>query len=205
MLIKIVEESVKIDQNLSPNKPIYFLGESFDHVLYRCDSGSSVLGLPVDHIQHFSLLPDEACIWRQTRGTAAETLGAENKAKSTEKVVQFAGQHPGGLGVPAVGMVFPGYVTQPNGMGNSEMKWLPILAGAAGAFGCFTLYHNGWCLSCYAIWPDLCIASYKLSWQPSTIVLDRHLLAKDIAYVFFCCYCGFGNIHAYWSNCMYLT
>ncbi|CAI9303924.1 unnamed protein product [Lactuca saligna] len=75
------------------------------------------------------------------------------------------------------------------------------------------------------IWPDLCIASYKvdhtclakrysvcfqicllpeffffLSWQPSTIVWDRHLLAKDIVYVFFCCYCGFGNILAYWSN-----
>ena len=33
---------------------------------------------------------DEACIWRQTRGTATETLGAENKAKSTEKVqLQF--------------------------------------------------------------------------------------------------------------------
>ncbi|CAH1423914.1 unnamed protein product, partial [Lactuca virosa] len=27
----------------------------------------------------------EACIWRQTRGTATETLGAENKAESTEK------------------------------------------------------------------------------------------------------------------------
>ncbi|CAI9303281.1 unnamed protein product [Lactuca saligna] len=72
------------------------------------------------------------------------------------------------------------------------------------------------------IWPDLCIASYKvdhtclakcyfvcfqtcllpeffffLSWQPSTVVLDRHLLAKDIVYVFFCCYCGFENILAY--------
>ncbi|CAI9300382.1 unnamed protein product [Lactuca saligna] len=55
------------------------------------------------------------------------------------------------------------------------------------------------------IWPDLCVASYKLSWQPSTVVLDRHLLAKDIVYVLFCCYCGFGNILAYWSNCMYLT
>ena len=38
-------------------------------------------------------------------------------------VMQFAGQHPGGLGVPAVGMAFPGYVAQPNGMGNSEMTW----------------------------------------------------------------------------------
>ncbi|KAI3803417.1 hypothetical protein L1987_31568 [Smallanthus sonchifolius] len=45
------------------------------------------------------------------------------------------GQHPGGLGVPAVGMAFPGYVAQPNGMGNSEMTWLPVLAGAAGALG----------------------------------------------------------------------
>ncbi|CAH1424569.1 unnamed protein product [Lactuca virosa] len=70
-------------------------------------AGFGVSGLPLDHIQHFSLLPgridirmkveipqdtelveplDEACIWRQTRGTATETLGAENKAESTEKV-----------------------------------------------------------------------------------------------------------------------
>lgn len=47
-------------------------------------------------------------------------------------VVQFGGQHPGGVGVPAVGMAFPGYVGQP---GNSEMTWLPVLAGAAGALG----------------------------------------------------------------------
>ncbi|CAI9296628.1 unnamed protein product [Lactuca saligna] len=145
-------------------------------------------------------------------------------------VVQFARQHPGGLGLPAVGMAFPSYVTQPNGMGNLEMTWLPILAGVVRAFGCFTLFHNGWCLSCYAIWPDLCIGSYKvdhtclakrysvcfqtcllpeffffLSWQPSIVVLDRHLLAKDIVYVLFCCYCGFGNILAYWSTCMYVT
>lgn len=49
-------------------------------------------------------------------------------------VMQFGGQHPGGIGVPAVGMAFPGYVAQPNG-GNSEMTWLPVLAGAAGALG----------------------------------------------------------------------
>ncbi|KAL3528800.1 hypothetical protein ACH5RR_008122 [Cinchona calisaya] len=52
-------------------------------------------------------------------------------------VMQFAGQHPGGIGVPAVGMAFPGYVGQPQlgGLGNSEMTWLPVLAGAAGALG----------------------------------------------------------------------
>ncbi|CAI9293626.1 unnamed protein product [Lactuca saligna] len=32
-LIKIVEESVKIEHNLSPNKPIYLLGESFGGTL----------------------------------------------------------------------------------------------------------------------------------------------------------------------------
>lgn len=51
-------------------------------------------------------------------------------------VMQFGGQHPGGIGVPAVGMAFPGYVAQPQGLGigNSEMTWLPVLAGAAGAY-----------------------------------------------------------------------
>ncbi|KAK1282918.1 hypothetical protein QJS10_CPB22g00965 [Acorus calamus] len=48
--------------------------------------------------------------------------------------MQFRGQHPGGLGVPAVGMALPGYVAQP-GFGNSEMTWVPVLAGAPGAFG----------------------------------------------------------------------
>ncbi|XVF74633.1 hypothetical protein PTKIN_Ptkin13bG0126700 [Pterospermum kingtungense] len=51
-------------------------------------------------------------------------------------VMQFGGQHPGGLSVPAVGMAFPGYVAQPQlGLGNSEMTWLPVLAGAAGGLG----------------------------------------------------------------------
>uniref|UniRef100_A0A2P2M0Q2 Uncharacterized protein n=1 Tax=Rhizophora mucronata TaxID=61149 RepID=A0A2P2M0Q2_RHIMU len=51
-------------------------------------------------------------------------------------VMQLGGQHPGSMGVPAVGMAFPGYVAQPQlGMGNSEMTWLPLLAGAAGALG----------------------------------------------------------------------
>ncbi|KAI3463355.1 hypothetical protein Pfo_020018 [Paulownia fortunei] len=51
-------------------------------------------------------------------------------------VMQFGGQRPGGIGVPAVGMAFPGYVAQPQlGLGNSEMTWLPVLAGAAGAAG----------------------------------------------------------------------
>ncbi|KAL5729353.1 hypothetical protein ACHQM5_002322 [Ranunculus cassubicifolius] len=54
------------------------------------------------------------------------------------QVMQFGGQHPGGLGVPAVGMALPGYVAQPQlggGFGNSEMTWVPVLAGAAGALG----------------------------------------------------------------------
>ncbi|WVZ69862.1 hypothetical protein U9M48_018585 [Paspalum notatum var. saurae] len=51
-------------------------------------------------------------------------------------VMQFGGQHPGGIGVPTVGMALPGYVAQQQmGMGNNEMAWLPLLAGAAGAFG----------------------------------------------------------------------
>ena len=39
--------------------------------------------------------------------------------------MQFAAQRPGGIGVPAVGMAFPGYVAQPQvgGLGNSEMTW----------------------------------------------------------------------------------
>eukprot|EP01018_Ginkgo_biloba_P022133 Gb_31197 [translate_table: standard] len=51
-------------------------------------------------------------------------------------VMQFGGQHHAGLGVPAVGMALPGYVAQPQlGFGNSEMTWVPVLAGAAGALG----------------------------------------------------------------------
>ncbi|XP_012456726.1 protein MLN51 homolog [Gossypium raimondii] len=51
-------------------------------------------------------------------------------------VMQFGGQHPGGLSVPAVGMAFPGYVAQPQlGLGNSEMTWLPVLTSAAGPLG----------------------------------------------------------------------
>nr|GEW97559.1 hypothetical protein [Tanacetum cinerariifolium] len=49
-------------------------------------------------------------------------------------VMQFAGQQHRG-GITAVGMAFPGYVGQPNGMGNSEMTWLPVLAGAARGLG----------------------------------------------------------------------
>ncbi|XP_017237002.1 protein MLN51 homolog [Daucus carota subsp. sativus] len=49
-------------------------------------------------------------------------------------VMQFGGQHPGRMGVPAVGMAFPGYVGNPES-GKSEMTWLPVLAGAAGAMG----------------------------------------------------------------------
>uniref|UniRef100_A0A0D6QWN6 Btz domain-containing protein n=1 Tax=Araucaria cunninghamii TaxID=56994 RepID=A0A0D6QWN6_ARACU len=51
-------------------------------------------------------------------------------------VMQFGGQHHAGLGVPAVGMALPGYVAQPQlGFGATEMTWVPLLAGAAGALG----------------------------------------------------------------------
>nr|XP_043637692.1 protein MLN51 homolog isoform X2 [Erigeron canadensis] len=65
--------------------------------------------------------------------------GNDGDKNSTETsrflpVMQFAGQHPGG-GAPAGCMAFPGYVGQPDGMGNSEMTWLPLLAGAARTLG----------------------------------------------------------------------
>ena len=40
-------------------------------------------------------------------------------------VMQFGAQHRGGI--PAVGMAFPGYVAQPNGLGNSEKTWYVLL------------------------------------------------------------------------------
>jgi len=44
--------------------------------------------------------------------------------------------HPGGPGVPSIGMALPGFVSQQQpGLSNSEMAWLPILAGSAGGFG----------------------------------------------------------------------
>ena len=37
-------------------------------------------------------------------------------------VMQFGGQHPGGPGVPSIGMALPGFVSQQLlGLGNSEM------------------------------------------------------------------------------------
>ncbi|KAG6535204.1 hypothetical protein ZIOFF_000168 [Zingiber officinale] len=51
-------------------------------------------------------------------------------------VMQLGGPNPGGMGVPAMGMALPGYVAQPQlGFGNTEMTWLPVLAGAAGSLG----------------------------------------------------------------------
>lgn len=61
-------------------------------------------------------------------------------------VMQFGGQHPGGIGVPAVGMAFPGYVAQPQlGLGNSEMTWYgnPFIVNCSFFCGspCFSLTH----------------------------------------------------------------
>ncbi|KAL4279558.1 hypothetical protein GQ457_03G041800 [Hibiscus cannabinus] len=70
-----------------------------------------------------------------TTGSIAVSHGDQN-FPAFLPVMQFGGQHPGGLSVPAVGMAFPGYVAQPQlGRGNSEMTWLPVLTGAAGALG----------------------------------------------------------------------
>ncbi|KAJ6839537.1 tau-tubulin kinase 1-like [Iris pallida] len=67
-------------------------------------------------------------------------------------VMQFGGQHPGGLGVPAVGMAFPGYVAQPQlGFGNSEMTWLPVITGAAGALGAAGVLGASYCSSYIAL------------------------------------------------------
>ncbi|XP_068648676.1 protein MLN51 homolog [Aristolochia californica] len=73
-----------------------------------------------------------------TTGAMGVTHGDKNfpGTPALLPVMQFGGQHPGGLGVPAVGMALPGYVAQPQlGFGNSEMTWVPVLAGAAAAAG----------------------------------------------------------------------
>ncbi|KAK1376030.1 Btz domain-containing protein [Heracleum sosnowskyi] len=75
----------------------------------------------------------------QVMGASGNITGAigDQKFSATPTflpVMQFGGQHPSGMGVPAVGMAFPGYVGNP-GSGKSEMTWLPVLAGAAGAMG----------------------------------------------------------------------
>lgn len=69
-------------------------------------------------------------------GNIGNAIGDQNSSKTPTflPVMQFGGQHPGGMGVPAVGMAFPGYVGNPES-GKSEMTWLPVLAGAAGAMG----------------------------------------------------------------------
>ncbi|KAJ7557079.1 hypothetical protein O6H91_05G110900 [Diphasiastrum complanatum] len=49
--------------------------------------------------------------------------------------VQYAGQSQGGLGVPAVGVALPSFGGQHQyGFGNSEITWVPVLAGG-GALG----------------------------------------------------------------------
>lgn len=45
-------------------------------------------------------------------------------------VMQFGGQHPGGIPAVGIGMAFPGYVAQPQGLGlgNSEMTWYSLFS-----------------------------------------------------------------------------
>ncbi|KAL3850056.1 hypothetical protein ACJIZ3_011938 [Penstemon smallii] len=82
----------------------YWLSTPLERV-YATHGGLS--GIDLDHLQHFRLLPgrvdiefdinipqntdlvelpQEGCIWRQARGAAAEVLGIDNKAESTEKM-----------------------------------------------------------------------------------------------------------------------
>ncbi|KAJ0006887.1 hypothetical protein Pint_30394 [Pistacia integerrima] len=70
------------------------------------------------------------------RDVIMEFKGCTNEQKNTVPNSWTSYKHPCGIGVPAVGMVFPGYVNQPQlGLGNSEMTWLAVLAGVAGALG----------------------------------------------------------------------
>ncbi|GMI78056.1 CASC3/Barentsz elF4AIII-binding protein [Hibiscus trionum] len=70
-----------------------------------------------------------------TTGNMAISHGDQN-FPAFLPVMHFGGQHSSGLSVPAVGMAYPGYVAQSQpGMRNSEMTWLPVLTGAAGALG----------------------------------------------------------------------
>jgi hypothetical protein len=56
--------------------------------------------------------------------------------------MQFGGQHPGGLGVPTVGMALPGYVAQQQlGMGNNEMAWYVSLVLLCLSF-CLLDFHQ---------------------------------------------------------------
>ncbi|KAM7254020.1 hypothetical protein ACFE04_031702 [Oxalis oulophora] len=65
-------------------------------------------------------------------GNMAVGRGGDQNFPTFLPMMQFGGaQHPGGIGVPAVGMAFPGYV---GGGGNSEMTWLPVLTGAGGPY-----------------------------------------------------------------------
>ncbi|KAJ8539272.1 hypothetical protein K7X08_013524 [Anisodus acutangulus] len=83
------------------------------------------------------------------RGYGTQTVGAPGNMGSGHSnqnfsgtptflpVMQFGGQHSGGVGVPAVGMAFPGYVVNQMGLAipKNDMVRLPVLAGAAGALG----------------------------------------------------------------------
>ncbi|CAM0954350.1 unnamed protein product [Alopecurus aequalis] len=73
------------------------------------------------------------------RGQVPGATGSDHGFHGTPAlfpVMQFGGQHPGGPGVPSIGMALPGFVSQQqHGLSNSEMAWLPILAGSAGGLG----------------------------------------------------------------------
>lgn len=63
-------------------------------------------------------------------GRGSLMYGNSSLTNGLRSVVQFAGQPQANLGVSTVGVALPGYSSQPQfGFPNSEVTWIPILAG----------------------------------------------------------------------------
>ncbi|KAI5084554.1 hypothetical protein GOP47_0000723 [Adiantum capillus-veneris] len=75
-------------------------------------------------------------------GRGSLMYGGSSLTNGLRSVVQFAGQPQANLGVPTVGVALPGYSSQPQfGFPNSEVTWIPILAGG-GSLG--SNYNNSY-------------------------------------------------------------
>ncbi|KXG22406.1 hypothetical protein SORBI_3009G210500 [Sorghum bicolor] len=103
----------------------------------KYDSRLTVKGQPDDKGEERAFLYGGAHALGAT-GAMGITLGDQNfhGTPALLPVMQFGGQRPVGRGVPSIGMALPGFVSQQQlGLNNSEMTWLPILAGASGSLG----------------------------------------------------------------------